>query len=735
MPEITDHFTGDIKSPLKGQVIYRDDALTGFGLRVTPSFKSYIAECKVNGTARRVTLGRQGTISADEARTQAAKLIHKMSAKRLPSKRSTQAPTLKELLALYLARKQLRPATILTYKRVINGCLQDWLDKPITAITEEMVQTRHKELSKLNHMGTMGHDQANTAMHVLSRLLNYAADNLQSPDGQPVISLNPVQKLNQNKLWYKTNRRELVVPDHQLSAWYGAVMSLESTMVRDYLLLLVLTGLRRTEAISLKWSDINFEDQTLTILAEISKNHREHKLPLSDFILTLLAQRRAQTGESQWLFPRADRDQYMPYPYDAIQVAAKQGGCPFTPHALRRTFCSVAARSGVGHHLIRKLVNHTQVLDVAHKYILIGVEGLREPMQEITDRFISLMGCSMADWNARVNHPKIARRGAKAPTLDEVLDKYIKSKQLRPGTVALYENAIWTGLKDWVRLPVTEITADMVLIKHHELSQTQKPSYANIPFQVLRLLLYFAADHYQTPAGKPLIEINPVRQLSLNHIWNKSPVKQTVIPEDKLADWYHAVMTETSPIARDFLLFAIFTGTTRVQGLKLQWADVNFESKIISFRPEVCQNNRGYTLPMTEFLGLLLRQRKCAGQPSEFVFPGKSGRHMSSTQRATALVGEKIGHHFEMNDLRRGFISAAVSCGIGQQLIKRLTNHALSSDMTDSFYRATDEDLRAAMEHISSHLIGLMRFSIEEWSSGKKQRLYESSTDEFLLSS
>jgi integrase len=718
MSQITDEFTSDIRSPVKGQVIYRDDTLTGFGLRVTPSFKSYIAECKVNGTARRVTLGRHGSISANEARTQAAKLIHKMSAKRLPSKRSTHAPTLKELLALYLDRKTLRPATVLTYKRVINGCLQDWLDKPITTITEEMVQTRHRDLSKPNHMGTMGHDQANTAMHVLSRLLNYAADNLQSPDGQPVISLNPVQKLNQNKLWYKTNRRELVVPDHQLSAWYKAVMSLESTIVRDYLLLLVLTGLRRTEAISLKWSDINLEEQTLTIPAEISKNHREHKLPLSDFILTLLAQRRAQTGESQWLFPRADRDQFMAYPYDAIQVVAKLAGCPFTPHALRRTFCSVAARAGVGHHLIRKLVNHTQVLDVAHKYILIGIEGLREPMQDITDRFLALMGCSMADWTTQGNQPKIARRGAKAPTLDEVLDKYIKSKELRPGTVALYENAIWAGLKDWVHLPVTEITTEMVLEKHRQLSQAQKPNYANLPFQVLRILLYFVAETYQTSAGRPLIEVNPVRQLSLSHAWKKAPVKNTVIPDERLADWYQAVLTETSPTARDFLLFASFTGTPRAQGMKLRWDDVNFERKIISIRPEVCQNNLGYILPLTEFLELLLRQRKSAGQMSEFVFPGKGGGHMASTQRATSIVGNKIGHHFEMNDLRRGFVSAAANCGISQHLIKRLTNHALSSDMTDSFFRATDEDLREAMEQISSHLMALMGFSIDEWKSG-----------------
>jgi len=286
----------------------------------------------------------------------------------------------------------------------------------------------------------------------------------------------------------------------------------------------------------LKWADINLDEQTLTIPAEISKNHREHKLPLSDFVLTILAQRRTQTGRSQWLFPRAESDQYMAYPYDAIQAAAKRAGCPFSPHALRRTFCSVAARAGVGHHLIRKLVNHTQVLDVAHKYILIGVEGLREPMQEITDRFISLMGCSMADWTTQATQPKFARRGAKVPTLDEVLGRYSKSKSLRPGTVSIYENAIWTCLKDWVHKPVTEITADMVLEKHRQLSRTQKSSYANIPFQVLRISLYFAAEEYQTPTGRPLIEVNPVRQLSLNKIWNKSPVKQSVIPEDKLAD-------------------------------------------------------------------------------------------------------------------------------------------------------------------------------------------------------
>jgi len=207
MPKITDDFTSDTREPLKGQVIYRDDELIGFGLRVTASCKAYIAECRVNGTTRRVTLGREGAISADEARQQAEKLILQMSARRLPSKRSTQAPSLQELLELYLAKKPLRHNTVLSYRSVINACLKDWLDKPITAITEEMVLTRHRELVRPNFVGTMGHFQANKCMRTLGRLLNFAADNCHTIDGQPLLSSNPVKKLNRNKLWYKTHRR------------------------------------------------------------------------------------------------------------------------------------------------------------------------------------------------------------------------------------------------------------------------------------------------------------------------------------------------------------------------------------------------------------------------------------------------------------------------------------------------------------------------------------------------
>ena len=80
-------------------------------------------------------------------------------------------------------------------------------------------------------------------MRILGILLNFAAANYEV-DGQPIILVNPIKRLSQNHLWYREQRRQVVIPDHKMAAWYQAVQSLRNTTVRDYLLLLFLTGLR-----------------------------------------------------------------------------------------------------------------------------------------------------------------------------------------------------------------------------------------------------------------------------------------------------------------------------------------------------------------------------------------------------------------------------------------------------------------------------------------------------------
>jgi integrase len=50
--------------------------------------------------------------------------------------------------------------------------------------------------------------------------------------------------------------------------------------------LLILTGLRRSEAAQLQWGDIDLKGRTLTV--RDTKNREDHTLPLSDRLLELL---------------------------------------------------------------------------------------------------------------------------------------------------------------------------------------------------------------------------------------------------------------------------------------------------------------------------------------------------------------------------------------------------------------------------------------------------------------
>ena len=74
---LLDHIEAPIDSD---QAFYRDAQLKGFALRVTASgIKSFVVEELVNGKVRRMTLGRYGEITVEQARREAQKLLGKIA--------------------------------------------------------------------------------------------------------------------------------------------------------------------------------------------------------------------------------------------------------------------------------------------------------------------------------------------------------------------------------------------------------------------------------------------------------------------------------------------------------------------------------------------------------------------------------------------------------------------------------------------------------------------------------
>ena len=65
--------------PVKGQTFVWDSELIGFGVKLTPTGRTYVAERRVNGKTRRVTLGKHGVLTADQARSKAIKTLAEMT--------------------------------------------------------------------------------------------------------------------------------------------------------------------------------------------------------------------------------------------------------------------------------------------------------------------------------------------------------------------------------------------------------------------------------------------------------------------------------------------------------------------------------------------------------------------------------------------------------------------------------------------------------------------------------
>ena len=396
MSKLTKSVVDTIPYPETGQKFYRDSEIKGFGLRVGTGSKVYIAEGKVNNKTVRVTIGRHGIFTAEQARQEAKNILGMIARGINPNDadkaKRARGVTLAEAFQAYLkARSSLKPRTIYDYKRLMGTYLADWQNKPLVEISKDMIEHKHREI------GERSPAQANLTMRFVRAILNFAIGQYEDSAGNPIIADNPIKRLSQTRSWYRVDRRNTVIKAHDLPVWFKAVNNLKNDSegrnresIKDYLLLLMFTGLRREEGLSLTWKQIDLKAKTLTL--PDPKNRQPHVLPLSDFLYTLLMRRYAETGKSSpFVFPGDGVKGYLNEPAKQMRRVMAESGVAFTLHDLRRTFITVAESLDISAYAVKRLANHKMANDVTAGYIIGDVERLRIPMQRITDFLLANM--------------------------------------------------------------------------------------------------------------------------------------------------------------------------------------------------------------------------------------------------------------------------------------------------------------------------------------------------------
>lgn len=370
-----------LPTPEGSPTFYRDKELRGFGVKVfRTGVKSFFLEKKIHGRTRRITIGRFGELTVEQARKEAVKLAGRIATGGDPvadkAQKKIERTTLREAFTAYMRRRTLKPQTVFDITRCMKEVYSDWLDKPMVLVTADMVVKRHRDYGHKHSEA-----RANLGMRYLRAIFNFAQAEYASADGKPVIEGNPVKRLSQTKAWFRVDRRRTVVKPHELGEWVSAVLSLPNETMRDYLVLVLLTGLRRQEALNLKWSEVDFAGRTLTVLDP--KNRRDHTLPLTDYLFDLLARRKV-VAASDYVFADASGRRISNFRY-AQAAVEKACGVSFSPHVLRRTFATIAESLDIPGYALKRLLNHADGADVTAGYIVASTERLRGPMQKITD--------------------------------------------------------------------------------------------------------------------------------------------------------------------------------------------------------------------------------------------------------------------------------------------------------------------------------------------------------------
>ena len=392
----------NIEIPSKGQVAYGDTEIKGLTIRVTHlGVKAFVVRKRLKGNknASYVTLGHYPTMTITQARKQAQGTFSSINEGIDPNKikgdtLSKQSITLQQVFDDCIRSRgtKIEESTIVNYRSALKIYLGDWRKKPIADITRNMVEQRHRDITYGIGKYQESPTRANTTMRVLRALFNYAHGQYEDSKGEPLFVHNPVQRISHNKSWNREKVRQGLVNNYDLKQWYEGIMSLpeheknsvkrnSSEVVRDLFIFILFTGLRRNEALELKWEDIDFRNNSFII--EDTKNHESHALPLTKTLLEIL-DRRKDDSDNPYVFQGEKPNTHLSPPQKRQMARARDlAGVYFNLHDLRRTFETTANKVVFSTYTLKKLINHKDPKDVTGRYVIIQLEDLRDPMKHI----------------------------------------------------------------------------------------------------------------------------------------------------------------------------------------------------------------------------------------------------------------------------------------------------------------------------------------------------------------
>jgi integrase len=346
--KLTQTMVNAMKLPAgKDEDTIADSAAPGLKLRIRrEGARVYIFQRRFAGQHPKITIGDASSWSLEKARQKAREHAVKMDngidprteqAARIEVSKTIFAGVMKDYLEA--RQRDMKPRSFEECQRHLNKHWEPLHKLALAGITRATVAGRIRELINEN-----GPRAARNARSTLSAMFAWAI-------GEGLCDINPVVGTNRPG---NDDERERALTDAELAkVWKGAPDNHYGAIVK----LLLLTGQRRDEIGSMRWSEIDRKAKTLTLPAERTKNNRKHIVPLTDLAMEIidgideqndreLVFGNGEGGYSGWSHSKARLD-------GAVELKEA-----WTLHDLRRTVRTGLGQLGVAPHIAEAVLNH-----------------------------------------------------------------------------------------------------------------------------------------------------------------------------------------------------------------------------------------------------------------------------------------------------------------------------------------------------------------------------------------
>jgi integrase len=380
--KITKRAVDDVAPSASDQFVW-DTELKGFGLKVTPAGnKVYILQYRTGGRGsptKRVTIGRHGALTPDQARSEATRLAGAVAAGNDPAAvRAVQrgAPTVADLAARFLSEHvatKTKQRTGIEYRRLIDKVI-------LPAIGNQRVRdVKRADIARLHHARRAAPYEANRMLAVLSKMFSLAEKWGERADGS-----NPCRHVEK----YGERKRERMLSAEEFSRLGDALArSDRSPYVIAAIKLLVFTGARLREILGLRWEWIDFERGEARLPDSKSGAKTLHLPPPA---LAVLAELPRVEGNPHIIVGNVNGRALvnLEKPWRAIRKDA--GLDDVRLHDLRHAFAAVAASSGMGLPIIGKMLGHTQAA-TTHRYAHIAADPVKAAAAAVAGKIAGVM--------------------------------------------------------------------------------------------------------------------------------------------------------------------------------------------------------------------------------------------------------------------------------------------------------------------------------------------------------